>query len=537
MEQGHRSQVVKAAGLLMGTMIISRILGYLRDVFIYVQFGQNRITDAYNAAFSIPDFIYMILVGGALSAAFIPVFSSYIATGKEEDGWKVASIVFNWIAIFLAVCLIIGYLFTPQLIRLLVPGFDPGAMEMTVNLTRIMFFQVIFMSLSGISMGILNSFKHFTSPAVGSVIYNLGIILGGLLLAAPIEAIWPGYGIAGFSIGVVIGAAANFLVQVPALRHVGLHYSFSLDFHHPGVKRLIFLMMPVFIGLSVSQINLFINQNLASMLPEGIVAALRSAQRIMQMPIGIFAIAIAMAVFPTLTSQAAKKEIKEFKQTASLGIRSVIYITLPCAVGLAVLRIPIIRFIFEFSGGRFTHQATLATADALLFYCIGLFAYGVIHVLSRTFYALQDTFTPVIAAVCSIGVNIAFSLLLVHPMAQGGLALAYSLAGIFNMLLLLFLLRRKTGSIDGKVLLTSFCRIAVACAVLGGVAWAGAYGCELAFGVHSKLSQALQLIVAIGLATAAYFFITYLWDMEEARQVISIFRRRLRRNKIMRGES
>jgi len=529
MEQGQRSQVVKAAGLLMVTMIISRILGYLRDVFIYVQFGQNRITDAYNAAFSIPDFIYMILVGGALSAAFIPVFSSYIATGKEEEGWKVASIVFNWIAIFLTICLIIGYMFTPQLIRLLVPGFDPKAMEMTVSLTRIMFFQVIFMSLSGISMGILNSFKHFTSPAIGSVLYNLGIILGGLLLAVPIETIWPGYGIAGFSIGVVIGAAANFFVQVPALRRVGLKYSFSLDFKHPGVKRLLFLMAPVFIGLSVSQINLFINQNLASMLPEGIVAALRSAQRIMQMPIGIFAIAIAMAVFPSLTSQSARGEMKEFKQTASLGIRSVIYITLPCAVGIAVLRVPIIRFIFEFSGGHFTHQATLATADALLFYCIGLFAYGAIHVLSRIFYALQDTFTPVIAAVCSIGVNIAFSLLLVHPMAQGGLALAYSLAGIFNMMFLLYLLRRKTGSIDGKVLLISFCRIAVACAVMGGVGWAGAYGSEHLFGVYNKFTQGLQLILSIGPAVVVYLAITYLWKMEESKQVFAIIGRRFGR--------
>lgn len=530
MEAKGQSSIVKAAGFLMFTMILSRILGYLRDVFIYAKFGQNRLTDAYHAAFSIPDFLYMLLVGGALSAAFIPVFSSYIATNQEKEGWKIVGIVLNWVMLLLGAGVAVGYLFTPQLIYLLVPGFNAEAMDLTVKLTRIMFLQVFFMSLSGISMGVLNSYKHFTSPAIGSVLYNLGIIIGGLLLAAPIEARWPGYGIAGFSIGVVIGSAMNFLVQIPALIKVGARYTFSLNLMHPGVRRLLKLMLPVLIGLSVSQINLFVNQNLASTLPEGMVAALRTAQRIMQMPIGVFAIAIAVAVFPTLTSQFARQELESFRKTASLGLRSVIYITLPFAAALAVLRTPIIRFMFEFQRGKFTAADTEATALALLFYCIGLFAYASIHVLSRVFYALQDTKTPVLAGICSLIANIAFSLLLLKPMAQGGLALAYSLAGILNMLLLLLFLEKKTGGLDTRVLLGSFAQIvlatAAAAAAMGLVAW----GLEAIGGGAGKLRQLIQLVLAGGSGIAVYLGLTNHWGMEECKQVTVVLKRRFGRN-------
>jgi len=401
------NRVMRTAGFLMIMMVLSRLLGYVRDIFIYNQFGQNRITDAYNAAFTIPDFLYSILVGGALSSVFIPVFSSYVARGEEDDAWHVSSIVLNWVLLFLAVGITLGCFFTPQLINLLVPGFDPASMELTVTLTRIMFCQVIFMSLAGISQGILQSYNHFVTPAIGSVLYNVGIIAGGLLLAVPIEAKWPGYGIAAFSIGVVLGSMINFFVQAPTLKKVGFRYYPSLNLRHPGVKQLLSLMLPVLIGLSVSEINLIVNQNLASTLSDGMIAALRQAQRLMQLPIGVSAIAIAVAIFPTLTSQAATDQMKGFRNTFSLGLRSVLYITVPFSAAMAVLREPLIRFMFEFAGGKFHAEDTQATAYALLFYCIGLFAYSSIHVLSRTFYALKDTKTPVFCAVCALICNIA----------------------------------------------------------------------------------------------------------------------------------
>ncbi|MCR6544949.1 murein biosynthesis integral membrane protein MurJ [Dehalobacterium formicoaceticum] len=527
MSQNNR--VVKAAGFLMVTMVVSRILGYLRDIIIYAQYGQNRITDAYNAAFSIPDFLYMLLVGGALSSSFIPVFSGYIATQREEEGWQVASVVITLIMMLLGIGIFLGFIFTPELILLLVPGFDPAAMELTVTLTRIILLQVIFMALSGISMGILNSYKIFTPSAIGSVLYNLGIIVCGVLFGKWIESIWPGYGIAGFSIGVVLGAMANFAVQVPALLRIGFRFKPNFNIFHPGVVRLVKLMVPVLIGLSISQINLFVNQNLASSLPAGGIAALNTAQRLMQLPVGIFAIAIAVAVFPTLTEQAAKREREAFKKTFSLGLRSVIFITLPCAVGLAVLRVPIIRFMFEFDNGKFTHQDTLATAYALLYYCIGLFAYSAIHVVSRAFYALQNTMIPVFVGALAIAANITLSILLVGPMAQGGLALAYSLAGILNMLILLWMLRKKIGAMNGRQMIRSFGQTLLASSIMGIACFYTARFCVMIWGVETKLAQLLQLSLSIGVGIVVFAVFAIVFRMEESELVLGILRRKLRR--------
>ncbi|MGI6679058.1 MAG: murein biosynthesis integral membrane protein MurJ [Dehalobacterium sp.] len=527
----QNTRVVQAAGLLMVTMIVSRILGYLRDVVIYAQYGQNRITDAYNAAFSIPDFLYMLLVGGALSSSFIPVFSSFIATEREKEGWQVASVVITVIVILLGLGLAAGYFFTTEIILILVPGFDLGAMELTVTLTRIMLLQVIFMAMAGISMGILNSYKIFTPSAIGSVLYNLGIIVCGVLLGGWIEAKWPGYGIAGFSVGVVIGAMANFAVQVPALLRIGFKFRPNFNIFHPGVVRLVKLMVPVLIGLSISQINLFVNQNLASSLPAGGIAALHTAQRLMQLPVGIFAIAIAVAVFPTLTEHAAKKEGEAFKKTFSLGLRSVIFITLPCAVGLAVLRVPIIRFMFEFDNGRFTHQDTLATAYALLYYCIGLFAYSAIHVLSRAFYALQNTLIPVFVGALAIALNITLSILLVGPMAQGGLALAYSLAGIFNMLILLLMLRKRIGAINGRQMILSFGQTLLASTIMGLACFYSVQFFEATWGVASKMIQFFQLSLGIGMGVVVFAFFAFVFRMEESELVLNILRRKFRKKR------
>jgi putative peptidoglycan lipid II flippase len=515
-----KKKVAQAAGLIMVAMIVSRVLGYVRDLVIYATFGQNRITDAYNAAFSVPDFLYMLLVGGALSSAFIPVFSSYIATKREEEAWEVASIVFNLILVLMAVGIGVGVVFTPQLIKLLVPGFAPESLELTVYLTRIMFIQVVFMVFSGISMGILNSYKHFAAPAIGSVLYNLGIIVVGLFLAQR-------FGIAGFSFGVVAGAMLNFAVQLPALFRVGLRYKFSFNFRHPGVQRLVKLMLPVLVGLSVTQINLFVNQNLASGLPPGMVAALRTGQRLMQLPIGVFAIAIAVAVFPTLTEYAARKENREFRRAMSLGLRSIFFLALPATAGLIVLRVPIIRLLLQV--GKFTAENTQATAHALLFYSIGIFAYSAIQFLSRVFYALQDTLTPVTVGVLTIILNLVLNFLLIKPLAHGGLALAYSLAGIFNMVLLLWILRKKLGSIDGGRIAVSFAKSFTASVLMGIVLYWIAGWTELVFGVSTKGGQLVQVSLSVITGLVLYSVLSLLFKMEEAEMVWNILLKKIRR--------
>ncbi len=516
------TKVAKAAGILMAATVLSRFLGYVRDMVIYAQFGQNKFTDAYNAAFSIPDFLYYLLVGGALSAAFIPVFSGYIATRKEEDAWYVASTVFNIIIILMTAGIVVGNIFATPLIRLLVPGFTPDNIDLTVKMTRIMFFQTFFMALNGITMGILNSYQKFLAPAVGSVMYNLGIIAVGLVLS-------PYLGITGFAVGVVAGAVFYFAVQFPALWKLGLRYHAVIDLKHPGVRRVGALVMPVLIGLSVAQFNLFVNQNLGSNLPEGMLSALRAAQRVMQLPIGIFAVAIAVALFPTLTGLAARQETGVFKKSMSLGVRTIIFITLPSAIGLIALRVPVIRLLFQ--QGKFTPEDTQATAYALLFYCFGLIGYSAIQLLNRVFYALQDTRTPVVVGIFTIIVNIVLNFLLIGPLGHGGLALAYSLAGLVNMIGLLYILRKKIGSIDGKKMLISFLQTLGVSLTMGLAAFQTARIIEHLVNTGSKAGQLIQVGGGITVGVVVFFVLVLLLKMEEGQMAKTLFLKRLRRQR------
>ncbi|WP_084053158.1 murein biosynthesis integral membrane protein MurJ [Desulfonispora thiosulfatigenes] len=522
MAESQQKGVFKAAGLLMVAMFLSRIFGYVRDVVIYTKFGQNYLTDAYNAAFSIPDFLYYLLVGGALSSAFIPVFSSYIATKREEDGWIVASTVFNLVLILMTIGITIGIIFTPQLINILVPGFDAKGLAYTVLLTRIMFAQSFIMALNGISQGILHSYKHFFSPALGSVLYNFSIVIVGVLLSKR-------FSIMGFSIGVVFGAFLSLAVQIPALIKVGLKYKPVIDLKHPGVKKILALILPVLIGLSVTHVNLFINQNLASSLPSGMISAMRAAQRIMQLPVGIFGVAVAVAVFPTLTGQAANKQTKEFKDTMSLGVRTIIFITLPSAVGIIALRMPIVRAMFE--QGQFTEANTIATTYALFFYSLGLIGYSAQQVLNRVFYAIQDTKTPVIAGIITILVNIVLNFILIKPLAHGGLALAYSIAGLVNMILLLYLLRVKIGKIDGTKMLVSFMKTLIASLFMGLIVYLASIFMEHSLDMSLKLNQILQVLISIGIGTIVYIIVANLMKMEEANMASKIIMKRFKKKR------
>ena len=520
--QESSSQILKATGIIMVAMMISRILGYVRDVVIYSKFGQNYYTDAYNAAFSIPDLIYYLLVGGALSSAFIPVISGYVAKDQKEEAWKVVSTVFNTIMIFLLLAIAAGLLFTEGLIHILVPGFDGESLALTVYLTRIMFAQSFFMTLNGIIQGVLHANKHFLSPAIGSVLYNVGIILIGVLLAGF-------FGITGFAIGVVGGSFLNFLVLLPALKRTGIRYYPRLDWSHPGVKKLFYLIIPVFIGLSVTHLNLFVTQNLASQLPqEGMISALRASQRISMLPIGIFGLAIAVSFFPSLTGHAAKNERTEYIRLLSLGLRTIVYITLPSAVGIAALKTPIVRAMFQ--QGNFTVDNTQATAYALMFYCIGIVAYSAQALLYRSFYANEDTRTPVIVGVTTMTLNIVLSLILVRYLFHGGLALAHSLAGLVNMVVLLGVIRWKFGQIDGRNILTSFAKTGVCSLLMGLAVYWTASGFENYLGVDTKYLQIFQVLLATGVGGVVYFVATSLARMEETRIIKNLVMKKIRKN-------
>lgn len=317
--------VAMAAGLLMLTQLASRILGFLRESLMANFYGKTGVTDAYQTAFILPDLIYWLLVGGVLSSAFIPVFSEYIHKGKEEEGWRVASSFINLILLLLSVLVIIALIFTPHFIRLQVPGFTAENQALTVLLTRIILIQPLLLALSGITMGILNSYKIFWPSALGTVLYNASVIVFGVILARPDDP----ESISGFAIGVVVGALLNFVVQIPALRRQGLRYYPIIDWRHPGVRKIAVLAVPIILSYSLNQIQVVVNSNLGSHLIEGSLTAVWYSYRLYQLPVGIFALAIAVAVFPTLNEHATLNKWKEFVLTSSLAVRMVIFITYP----------------------------------------------------------------------------------------------------------------------------------------------------------------------------------------------------------------
>lgn len=491
----------------MAATVASRILGYARDIILVAQFGQGALTDAYYAAFTIPDFLYTLVVGGALGPVFIPVFAGYLAKDKAEDGWIVAGTVINLVLILMGGGILLGWIFTPTLVSFLVPGFSAEMADLTVTMTRIMFMQALLMALSGLAMGILNGHNHFLASSLGSVVYNLGIVVLGVTLA-------PHFGIIGFAFAVVGGSAFYLLVQVPSLYRLGWRYRKILDLNHPGVRQIGRMLLPILLGLSVNQLNFLVNQNLASTLDTGILTALRMAQRLMQLPISLFAITIAISLFPTMTKQAAKGDDAGYKDTFTAGLRNIWFLSLPAAIGLAVLREPLIGLLY--GQGAFDPEAVILTADLLLYYCLGLFAYASLHLLNRAFYGLQDTKTPMIIACITVVVNIILSILFRFLWEGQGLAIAYSVSGMVNMLLLLLALRKHIGAFGGRKLLSDFLRTSLAAVLMGvGVYLVLAVATLIGPDATNKLGQLYLTIIGVLSGSLFYFCLARGLGIEE----------------------
>lgn len=504
----------------MIAILLSRILGFVRETVIGMQFGSNWLTDAYIAAFTIPDLVYYLLIGGALSAAFIPVFTEYVVKGEVEEAWKIVSTIINLILLVLGTIILLGIIFAPFLVPLVAYNFQGETLDLTVFLTRLMFPAVIFHALNGLAMGILNSYDHFTTPALGSVVYNVVIILAAFILG-------PQIGIAGMSIGVVIGAATSFLMQYYVLSKRGIRYQWIIDLKHPGVRKIGKLMLPAMIGLSIIQVNLVVNQNFASALAEGSITALRFANRLIQLPYGIFASAIGMAIFPTLTRQAAQKSLPQLKQTLSLGIRITNFLSIPAAVGLIALSVPVVRLLFE--QGKFGPEATYATAFALVFYSLGILSQCAIAIITRGFYALQDTVTPLKVGLLTVLLNVIFNFLLIKPLAHGGLALAFSLTGTVNMFILLIILRNKIGSIDGRNIAISAAKTLLAALFMGGASYLTAQGVGPWIDLHSKTGQLLQVGLAMTSGVGIFLIFAYIFKLQELNFVLNLLVKKIMR--------
>jgi len=509
--------VAKAAGFLIAANLASRILGFLRDTIIAGLFGQGSVTDAYNVAFILPDLLYWLLVGGVLSSAFIPVLSEYIAKNNEDEGWRVVSSVLNITLVTLCFLIIIALIFAEQFIHILAPGLKDN-MDLAVYLMRIILFQPLILALSGLSMGILNSYKIFWPSALGSVLYNVCIVFFGPLLA-------PRLGIGGFAVGVVVGALANFLVQIPALKKVGFRYYPLIDWRHPAVQRIAFLALPIILSFVLNQIQVMVNANLGSSLAEGSITAINYSNRLSQLPIGIFAVAIAMAVFPTITEQAALRQWEDFRIMSSRAIRMVMFVTIPISIGMIVLRYPLIRVLFQH--GKFNPEDTLMTAIPLVYFCLGIVAQSLIQILPRIFYALQDTWTPALIGILAMGVNLIGALLLIRPLAHGGLALANMIASFVNMFLLLLILQRRLGRIDGRRVLLTFVKTLVISVLLGGIVWYWSVWLTNIWGAGT-ISSLIVLVTGSALGALLFAIIAGILRMEEFGQLTGLLRNRFK---------
>jgi putative peptidoglycan lipid II flippase len=509
--------VAKAAGLIAVASLLSRILGFLREALISGYFGKTYVADAYIAGFVVPDLFYNLLVVGALSSAFIPVLSGYLAEEKRKEAWYVASAVMNSVVVILSVITLLAFIFAPEIIVMYIPKAPVETKELATAIMRILLFQPILLSLSGFSMGILNSLKIFGPSAVGSVIYVLCVVVFGTILK-------PFIGIKGFAVGVLIGAMGNFLIQIPALRKVGFHYTFTLNFQHPGVRRIAVLAFPIILSFGLGQIPVVVYQNLASALPSGSLASFMYAYRLQQLPIGIFAYSVGLAIFPTLTEAISLNRWQLFRDSFSLALRSIMFVTIPISVGMMVLAQPLISVVFQH--GVFTYQDTLATVPSLVFFAFGIVEQSASVILPRTFYALQDTWTPVLLSGITLVVNIVLMNVLVKPLAQGGLALAISLSGIANMLLLLYFLKRKIGLIDGRRIMASLTKILFASAIMGLAVWL-VFHFTLTFAGTDFWGSLLNLVVGSCLGAVVFLSLAVVLRMQELEFVFRVVRRRV----------
>lgn len=501
--------------------ILSRIMGMVRDMVVSRLFGAGFATDAFFAAFQIPNMLRRFFAEGALTSAFVPTFSECYTQKGEKEARELANTCFTLLTIVMSIVTLLGIILSPQIVKLMFPGFssEPSKLELTVLLNRLMFPYIFFVSLLALCMGILNTLRHFFTPAISTVFLNITMILSALLLhkafAVPILSL---------AVGVLIGGLLQLLLQLPVLWKNGFRLSLRFDFGNPAVKRIALLMGPSIFGVGVYYLNVTVGNVLASLLPQGSVSYLYYAQRLFEFPQGIFTVSVAQAVLPSMSRQAAEGDIEALKDSLQFGLRLLIFITVPAMAGLIVSATPI--FTLLFMGGEFDYPKAVACGDALVQYSVGLTSVAMVRVLAPAFYALKDTKSPVITASAAFVINLVFSLILMRFMLHSGLALASSLSAFGNMALLLYLLRRKIGPLGGRKLLLVSIRSASAAVPAGIVAMVLL---KLADWSHhgEKLLKVSILSAAIIAAVVTYALLSLLLRSEEAGEAWALIRRKL----------
>jgi putative peptidoglycan lipid II flippase len=530
----EKRQILRSAWVISIFSIASRIFGYFRDQRITLLLGTSGTADSFILAFRIPNLLRRLIGEGSLAACFIPVFSGYLAHKSKEEAWAFANRIFWTAAVVLAALALLGSIFSRQTIYLFtVFGKSGGRWDQAVFLNRIMFPYAFFIGIAALAMAILNSLNIFGLPAATGAVFNLSVILFSfaavyrpIMKWAPERYRNPAVALAA---GVLLGGILQVLVQVPALWRQGMRFNFSLSFTDPGVRRVAVLMVPGLVGVGLAQINFFVDTIFAtsSRMPGGSITALYVADRVMELVLGSYAIAVATAILPLMARQAHAKDLPGLKETLAFAVRIVSFITIPAALGLMVLRGPIVSVLFEH--GRFSAESTQLTARALLYYAVGLPAFAGVRLIVPAFYSQQDMRTPVVAAAGALAANVALNLLflrvLFEHLRNGSPALASSLACYFNFFLLFFILRSRVGGLGARRVFASLVKVGISSAVMGAVCYAMLH-LVMAGGAKPFAIRAAELAAAIGVSVVVFLGASWLQRCEEIHEVIEILRHR-----------
>lgn len=510
--------IAKAAGVVLIMNLASKILGFARETFIAKEFGASDLTDAYLVAYTLPYFLQAIL-GFALVTVVVPILTKYLVNEEYDEAWYVASTILNLTAVVLTVFTLLGIGGAAFLVKITAPGFTPELTELATGLARIMFPSVVFMGVGMVITGILNACYRFGVPAFAPGFSNLIIIFSVIFFGTR-------YGITGLAVGTLVSFLGFLLLQVPVLKSVKFKYRFVFDFRHPAVKQAAVSIAPIVLGVAVNQIYFALNRIFASGLAEGSISALNYANKLMNLPLGVFVAAVASAIYPSLAAQAIKGDRKALADTMLRGLGMVSLITVPAAVGLMVLKYPIVQLLFE--RGAFDHQDTVATAVALFYFSIGLLPGAANMIITRAYYAVDDVKTPVIMGAFSIVVNLVLSFLLLDKMGHGGLALANSLAAGANTLLLFLALKKHLPYLKGRRLLVSLAKVVLASgimAVLTGLT-SMILGAKLDLAISRNL--ALMVLIAITVGAGSYFAAAVILKVEDICYIQDAIRKKLK---------
>ena len=519
----------KAAGIIGLAVMCSRVLGLVREQIFAALFGGGMAMDAFTAAFRIPNLLRDLFAEGALSMAFVTTFSKTIARGGDQDAWRLANKVATMTALVLGVLCVVGMVFSPELVALLAPGFDPDKAALTAHLTRIMFPFILLVSLAALVMGMLNAKNRFGMPAMASSFFNIGSIVGGVALGFWIDPHFGTRALIGLAFATLIGGGLQLAVQLPSLARLGYRFRPDLHWRDPGIKAILLLMGPAVIAASTTQINVLVNSMFASTLGDGAIFWLAIAFRLMQLPLGLFGVALGTVTLPLLSRLVVAGKTQEFRSELARAIRWGLLLTLPSMAGLMLLAEPIISVLYQH--GKFNADQAAHAAGALRFYAIGLGGYAALKVLVNAFYALDRRKTPMLVSFIAVGLNLLFNWIFTFRLGWGyqGLAFSTGCVATFNFLLLYFLMQHQLKGLESRHLLSMLAKLALAMVPLVAVCAASSHWLLGDWQHQALLPKIAALLVTVTAGAGLFAASGILLHIEELKELRDAFMRRLRR--------